>query len=211
VVVFDLVNWQAHYYLKIPHLKAAPPIPQADTMTNVLILFATTEGQTARIAGRIAQTLRNRGHAVETRQADELREGFEPAKYDGVIVGASIHYGHHPAYLHSLVKQHKEALATRPGAFFSVSLSGGGPGAKPKAARRYLDVFLRQVGWHPEQTATFGGALQFSKYGAFKRMLMVMIVGFAGGDTDTARDYEYTDWAAVEGFAATFAERLEAP
>lgn len=27
----------------------------------------------------------------------------------------------------------------------------------------------------------------------FKRLLMRMIVGFTGGDTDTTRDYEYTD------------------
>lgn len=178
-------------------------------MSKVLIIYATTEGQTARIAESIAQTLRNRGHAAETRQANELREDLEATKYDGVIVGASIHYGHHPAYLRSLVQKHSEALETKPSAFFSVSLSGGGPGAKPKAARRYLEVFLRQVGWNPQQTATFGGALQFSKYGVFKRMLMVMIVGFAGGDTDTSRDYEYTDWAAVEDFSQTFAKRLK--
>jgi hypothetical protein len=32
-----------------------------------------------------------------------------------------------------------------------------------------------------------------------------MIVGLAGGDTDTTRDYEYTDWDAVERFADAFA------
>ena len=180
-------------------------------MSTILILYATTEGQTARIVERMAQTLRTKGHATDTRQADELRTGKEAAQYDAVIVGASIHYGHPPAYLRPLVKRLKETLESRPSAFFSVSLSGGGPGAKPKAAKRYLDVFLRQVGWHPEQTGTFGGALQFSKYGAFKRMLMVMIVGFAGGDTDTSRDYEYTDWAAVDNFAEAFAKRLGPP
>lgn len=177
-------------------------------MSKILILYATLEGQTARIAESIAQTLRNRGCFAETRQADELRDDQNLKNYDAVVVGASIHYGHHPAYLRSLVRKHREALETRPSAFFSVSLSGGGPGAKPEAARRYLDGFLYQTGWRPQQAETFGGALQYSKYGAFKRMLMVMIVGFAGGDTDTTRDYEYTDWAAVESFSLSFAERL---
>jgi len=180
-------------------------------MSKILILYATSEGQTARIAESIALTLRSKGHAAVIRQAIELGENLEAAKYDGVIVGASIHYGHHPAYLRSMVQKYRGTLETRPSAFFSVSLSGGGPGAKPKAAKRYLDVFLRQAGWHPEQTATFAGALQFSKYGAFKRMLMVMIVGFAGGDTDTSRDYEYTDWAAVTEFSEAFAQRLNPP
>ncbi len=177
-------------------------------MPNVLILYASTEGQTARIADRIAQTLRHLGHQAEIRAADDLKSGFDPAQYGGIILGAAIHYGHHPAYLRPLVRRCRDALESIPSAFFSVSLSGGGPGAKPEAARRYLDVFLRQVAWHPEQAVSFGGALQFSKYAAWKRMLMVMIVVYAGGDTDTARDYEYTDWAAVEAFSASFAKRL---
>ena len=184
------------------------PGSQPIRMSSTLILYATTEGQTARIAERIARTLRNRGHAAETCQAKEAPAGLEAAKYDGVIVGASIHYGRHPAYLRSLVRSHRAALEARPSAFFSVSLSGGGPGAKPEAARRYLEVFLRQTGWHPRQTATFAGALPFSKYGAFKRMLMVVFVGLGGGDTDASRDYEYTDWDAVERFAETFAQQL---
>ena len=177
-------------------------------MSRALILYATTEGQTARIAERIAQTLRKRGNAAETRPAREAPASLEAAKYDGVIIGASIHYGRHPAYLRSLVRSHRAELEARPSAFFSVSLSGGGPGAKPEAARRYLEVFLRQTGWHPQQTATFAGALPFSRYGAFKRLLMLLFVGLGGGDTDTSRDYEYTDWDAVERFAEAFAQRL---
>lgn len=30
-----------------------------------------------------------------------------------------------------------------------------------------------------------------------------------GGDTDTSRDWEYTDWDSVEAFAAAFASSLE--
>ena len=87
--------------------------------------------------------------------------------------------------------------------------SAGGPGAKPQAARRYVDTFLRQVGWQPQQTATFGGALQYSKYGALKRLVMILFVGLAGGDTDTSRDYEYTDWDAVDRFIHAFAQALD--
>lgn len=177
-------------------------------MSRILILYATTEGHTARIADRIAQRLRGMGHGAELHRADSVPSGFNPTAYDGVIVGASIHYGHHPDYLLALIRRHKAALASRPGAFFSVSLSGGGPGAKPEAARRYLETFLRKAGWRPPQTATFAGALRYSRYGFFKKQLMRLIVGMAGGDTDTTRDYEYTDWDAVERFAEDFASRF---
>ncbi len=178
-------------------------------MSRVLILYATTEGHTAKIVQRIAQRLQTLRHTVETHRADAIPADLDPRAYDGVIVGSSIHYGRHPGFLRALVRRFRSALTARPSAFFSVSLSAGGPGAKPEAAQRYLETFLRQVDWRPPQTATFAGALQYSKYGVFKRLLMRMIVGIAGGDTSPTRDYEYTDWNAVDRFADEFAQRLK--
>lgn len=178
-------------------------------MSSVLILYATAEGHTEKIAQHMAQRLQALGHIVDAHRANAVPSGLNPSAYDGIIVGASIHYDRHPGYLRALVRRLRAVLTVRPSAFFSVSLSAGGPGARPEAAQRYLEVFLRQVNWHPLQTATFADALQYSRYGMFKRMLMRMIVGLAGGDTDTTRDYEYTDWDAVERFADAFAQRLK--
>lgn len=178
-------------------------------MPRTLILYTTVEGQTERIVARVAQALRAKGHDVDVRRAESKRTELDLRAYDGVIIGASIHYGHHLDFLAPLVRGELPALDSRPSAFFSVSLSGGGPGAKPKAAKRYLDKFLRQAGWQPRLSATFGGALQFSKYGPIKRMLMIFVVGINGGDTDTSRDYEYTDWDAVERFAGEFAQLIK--
>jgi menaquinone-dependent protoporphyrinogen oxidase len=177
-------------------------------MPRILLLYATIEGQSARIAERIARTLRDRGNSVEVLPADTARSDLDPAAYDGVMIGASIHYGHHPAYLRTLIRRHRGVLAARPSAFFSVSLSAGGPRPKPKAARRYLDKFLRQTGWQPQLTASFAGAVKYSLYGPIKRRVMIVFVGLGGGDTDTTRDYEYTDWDAVERFAGAFAQCL---
>jgi menaquinone-dependent protoporphyrinogen oxidase len=40
--------------------------------------------------------------------------------------------------------------------------------------------------------------------------MMVRIVRKAGGDTDTSRDYEYTDWTDLRAFAEKFARSLPA-
>jgi len=40
---------------------------------------------------------------------------------------------------------------------------------------------------------------------------MKHIVAKAGGDTDTRRDYEYTDWDDLRRFAADFGLGLSAP
>jgi menaquinone-dependent protoporphyrinogen oxidase len=177
-------------------------------MPRILLLYATTEGQTELIAERVARTLREKGHNVEMLPADTAGPGPDPANYDGVMIGASIHYGHHPAYLHKLVRRHGNALAARPCAFFSVSLSAGGPRPKLAAAQRYLDKFMRKTGWRPQLTASFAGALKYSLYGPIKRRVMIVFMTLGGGETDTSRDYEYTDWDAVERFAEAYAQRL---
>lgn len=176
-------------------------------MPRILLLYATTEGQTARIAERIARTLREKGHSVEVLPADTAQA--QPAAYDGVMVGASIHYGHHPAYVRALVRRHRDVLAARPCAFFSVSLSAGGLRPKPEAAQRYMDKFMRKTGWQPQLTASFAGALKYSMYGPIKRRVMIVFMTLGGGETDTTRDYEYTDWDAVERFADAYAQRLK--
>jgi menaquinone-dependent protoporphyrinogen oxidase len=176
-------------------------------MSRILLLYATTEGQTALIAERIARTLRDRGHSVESLPADAAQP-WDPSAYDGVMLGASIHYGNHPAYLRKLVRRHRDALSARPCAFFSVSLSAGGPRPKPAAAQRYIDKFMRKTGWQPQLAISFAGALKWSLYGPVKRRVMLVFVGLGGGNTDTSNNYEYTDWEAVERFAQAYAQRL---
>ena len=65
-----------------------------------------------------------------------------------------------------------------------MSLSADGPGANHPAALRYSVLH----GW--------------------KRLLVRLFVRVAGGDTDTSRDYEYTNWGAVAEFAQAFGARL---
>jgi menaquinone-dependent protoporphyrinogen oxidase len=47
----------------------------------------------------------------------------------------------------------------------------------------------------------------YSRYNFLKRQMMKRIAAQAGRDTDTARDYGYTDWKDLDrstrGFAAT--------
>jgi menaquinone-dependent protoporphyrinogen oxidase len=178
-------------------------------MSRILIPFASVDGQTARIAERIGAALTRAGHSATPMPTDApgLARAFE--EHDAVIVGGAIRYGHHSRYLEAAIREHFVAIATRPNAFFSVSLSAGGPGARPSAASGYVEEFVQRTGWQPLRIANFAGALRYTKYNALIRFMMRLIVGAAGGDTDTSRDYEYTDWQAVERFAADFAAQLE--
>jgi menaquinone-dependent protoporphyrinogen oxidase len=165
-------------------------------LSAVLVLYASVEGHTGRIARRIAEVLRGAGHRVDLAPAGGK---LEASRYAGVIVGASVHYGHHPAWLAGLLLAHRERLRERNTAFFSVSL-----GAKP----RYAERFLRKARWQPQLTAVFCGALQYSRYGTVKRRVVQAFAWIGGHDTDASRDYDYTDWKAVEAFATAFSSRL---
>lgn len=179
-------------------------------MASVLVLYATVEGQTGRIAERMAAEVRAAGHVVELACARAGAPLPDIGGFDAVIVGASVHYGHHPVHLARALRRQRAVLASRPSAFFSVSLSADGPGANRPAAWRYVRRFLRRAGWQPAHTAAFGGALRYSVLRGWKRLLVRLFVRLAGGDTDPSRDYEYTDWQAVAHFAHAFAAPIDA-
>jgi menaquinone-dependent protoporphyrinogen oxidase len=176
---------------------------------RVLILHSSYDGQTGRIAERIGEVLRARGHLANVRPASAIGSAIPDC--DAIAIGGAIRYGHHSRDLERLVRAERAKIESRPNAFFSVCLSAGGPNARPATARRYLDEFARRTGWEPQAVASFAGALLYSRYGFYIRFMMRLIMRMTGGVTDASRDYEYTDWAAVERFAGEFAERTEGP
>ncbi len=177
-------------------------------MARILILHASWHGQAARIAEHVGAVLTRNGHTVAVRSALEPETAHDIAAWDAIVIGAAIHRGnHHPRLLHA-VRKYISTIRSRPNAFFSVSLSAAGSDRQKQIAVRMLDKFLDATGWHPDETATFAGALQYSKYHLALRWMIRFIAMLSGRDTDTSRDYEYTDWAAVERFAAKFGERL---
>ncbi|MFB6082443.1 MAG: flavodoxin domain-containing protein [Halanaeroarchaeum sp.] len=179
-------------------------------MASFLLVYGTGEGQTAKIADRIAAGLRDRGHDATPVDVESGPEETAVAGADAVVVGTSIHVGkHHPAVV-AFVEQFGDVLADKPTAFVQVSLSSASPDEERRAeAARYVEEFLERTGWHPDRIATFGGALRYSEYGFLERLMMKRIAKDASGDTDTSRDYEYTDWDEVAAFTADFAAFVE--
>ena len=173
---------------------------------RIYIAYATKEGQTAKVADYIAEVVRAHGHLAETVGIGHTKNGV-PAECDGVIVGSSIHMGKHDKHAAEYVRHNREALEKVPSAFFSVSLAAHGDEAE---AAGYVEEFETETGWHPAQVALFGGALRYTQYGLFKRHLMKKIAGDKPGnlDTDTSRDYVYTDWDGVRRFTEAFLARL---
>ena len=168
------------------------------------MVFTSSEGQAATIAERVATEFGQLGLAAEVAEAD-----LAPARldaYDVVVLGGSIHVGRHQKALEAFAKAHHDELNRRPSAFFSVSLTAVNPDEEHQAtARKLADEFLAATEWTPDAVAVFGGALKYRRYNVVKRFILRRIARKEGGDTDTSRDWEYTDWEAVRSFAQTVA------
>jgi menaquinone-dependent protoporphyrinogen oxidase len=177
-------------------------------VARICIPYATSEGQTARIAAHVADVVRAHGHEADAVDVRGSGAGA-PDGYDGVVVGSSIHLGHHDKHVRDYVRKHREILERVPSAFFSVSLAAHGD---EREAERYVDDFEQQTGWRPARVAMFSGALLYTQYGFIKRRLMKRIVGDKPGGlgTDVSRDYVYTEWDAVTRFTEDFLAGLPA-
>lgn len=179
-------------------------------MASILIVFGTGEGQTAKVAEQIGRHLDELGHTVEAIDIKQLPDGLNITGYDAVLVGASIHMGKHQKGIKSLIRDHREDLSVLPSGFFQVSLSAAIDDESHQAeAMGYIDELIEDTGWHPDRIAVFGGALRYSEYGFITRSLMKSIAKRETGDTDTSRDYEYTDWEEVRRFSEEFGEFLK--
>ncbi len=173
-------------------------------MAKVLIVYGTTEGQTAKIAQHIGDVGRRLGHDATVRQAADL-EDEHLDEFAAVIVAGSLHEGRYQRAVRGFVERHKAFLAAHPSAFVSVSLAAASRDADERAeVRRIAADFAAASGWAPNRVESFAGALRYTQYSWLKRALMKRIAAKEGGDVDTSRDFEYTDWNEVTRFAEAF-------
>jgi len=177
-------------------------------MNRVLVLYASTHGHTAKIAARIAEAI---GPAAELR---DIASGAapEPWQYDAVVVGASVHAGHHQKAVIEWLRSYAGALNGLPSAFFSVCLTAADDTEEARrSSQGYIDDALGKTGWRPQIARTFAGALQYREYDLFTRLLIKLMMKHGGHPTDTSHDHDFTDWDAVERFGAECAELAAVP
>ena len=178
-------------------------------MSRVLVVYGTTDGQTAKISQTLGVRMTARGHQVEIFSAADAPSDI--TTYDAAVVAASVHAGGYQRDVKRWVQEHADALRDKPNAFVSVCLGvlQQDPNVRQEL-QRILDRFFAATGWRPAETKIVAGALKYTKYNFLKRWMMKRIVAKAGGDTDTSRDYEYTDWPDLQRFADRFVAHVRA-
>jgi menaquinone-dependent protoporphyrinogen oxidase len=188
---------------------------------RALVVYATREGQTRKIADHVAATMRARGLAVDVIDAARPPSDLDVERYRVAVLAASLHLGHYEREMTAFARAHRHALEQIPTAFLSVSLSEATveDPSRPqleraeaaKAIRRTIDQFVDQAGLKPNWVMPVAGALPYSAYGWLTRLVMRGISKKAGGPTDMTHDYEMTDWTSLDRFVEEIVQVDRAP
>ena len=179
---------------------------------EVPVLFASTEGQTALIAIRLAAVLHEHGLDAEAIDVSTLdAETLDWSRVRGALVGASLHLGHHQKSAARFVDRHAAQLNTVPSAFFSVSLAAASKNPEEVVeAGRIARAFPAEHGWKPSLILSVAGRLAYREYNFLIRFVMKRIAKKEGGPTDTSRDHELTNWDEVDRLGHEMAAAIHA-
>lgn len=171
---------------------------------KMLILFSSRDGQTERIARFIADEVRPEYECDVVNIRDVARVNWQ--EYDRLLIAASIRYGRFAQELHSCVVEYLPELQARISGFISVNLTARKADKCTPETNVYTRKFLEQSPWAPDRCLVAAGALRYPRYRWFDKMMIRLIMRITGGETDTSKEIEYTDWPQVAEFARDFVQ-----
>ena len=170
------------------------------------LFYATRDGQSRKIAARIAERLAERGIEVAPQDlADKQasQSGIEAAEL--AVVVAAIRYGKIlPEALEFLAAYEK--LETQPKlVLLVVNLTSRKPGKETPEGSVYLRRAIAKYKLTPAFARAIPGVLDYKRYSWRDRQLIRFIMFLTGGPTDPRTCIEYTPWDVVDEVALKIA------
>ncbi|MCP1167047.1 flavodoxin domain-containing protein [Limimaricola litoreus] len=164
---------------------------------KVIIIFASIEGQTGRIARFTETRLRAAGHDVALFDAADRTARINLGGADRIILAGSVHERRHPVAFEAFLAAHRLDLEARPTLLLSVSLSAAFPEGLEEAEDYVVEMTMR-TRFTPTRHALVAGAIRTSKYDYFARAVVRHVV-LRGRDHDPhEEEHEFTDWGRLE-------------
>ena len=90
---------------------------------KVLVAYATTEGQTRKIAERVANQIHELGHVTQLADIERGHHSINVDDFHAIIIAASVHQHDYQDAIEIFVEASRSALNAKPTMFLSVSLS----------------------------------------------------------------------------------------
>lgn len=172
-------------------------------MQRIAIVINTQYGQTEKIALWLRQRLTPFSKQVHIFKIVEPNDSIKVdlTSYDMVIIGAPVYAQNFSKELIQWAKTFSATLHSKVCALYTVSGNAGDLRPQARAADdMLLRKFIDETGIQPNYVASFGGAIHYTKYNFFLKIVMKGISKKAGGSTDTSRDLELTNWNDVDAF-----------
>ena len=174
-------------------------------MLRYLVAYASREGQTEKIAHRMARRLEDSGELVRLIDIKGQESEAGADEYDAMIVSGSVHRGEFDPELSRFIIRHGEALRRTPSAFVCVSLSAASHEASERSAiDEIAQRFIAEHGWMPDLVHHVAGAVHDRRLNALERVILHTIVDSKGVERHPSGSTELTDWADVDAFVRSF-------
>jgi menaquinone-dependent protoporphyrinogen oxidase len=179
---------------------------------NVLVVFATLEGQTRKVARFVEQELVSAGHDVVLFDTAQKAEHVSFQGVDKVILAGSVHERRHPVTFEVFLAAHRHDLQPRDTLLLSVSLSAAFKEGLEDASDYVTEMEMR-TRFRPDSEALVAGAVKTGEYDYFASQVLrhVVLRGRAYDPADG--EHEFTDWPQLAGTLSQFmaAENKSAP
>lgn len=173
-------------------------------MKSLLIVFATTEGHTRKVADFIAREAAALGWSATAHQLGAGVEQVPVSNFEKLIVAASVHLDHHQPAIEEFVRRYGASLCDNNAAFLSVSLSAAGDAEDRYVAWQYARDLLSHSTWNPAHVDIVPGALKFSESPFFKSWALRRLMFKKRIHRDRNEDYDFTDWDELARFVKRF-------
>jgi menaquinone-dependent protoporphyrinogen oxidase len=161
-----------------------------------LVVYDSRFGATEKIARKIGDWLNKANHETTVGHVSEVVEIHE---FHVVFACAPVYAGKMPEEFSKWIHKQSVFLSSRQSAFLMISLTKAGVNAEGAVElEKIAEDFLATTSWIPALQLQVAGALWYKKYNFLMRWVMSRIAARAGGDTDTSRNYEYTDWKQLK-------------
>jgi menaquinone-dependent protoporphyrinogen oxidase len=170
------------------------------------LFYATRDGQSRRIAERIAARLGEQGRAIAP---EDLAAAFPTAQELAaarlVVIVAAVRYGRHLKEADRLLARWRSLSSPPPLVVASVNLTARKPGKDTPAGNAYLRKWIARHGIAPVLSTAIAGRLDYPRYTTLDRLMIRFIMMLTGGPTDPTATVEFTPWEAVDAFASRIA------
>jgi menaquinone-dependent protoporphyrinogen oxidase len=171
------------------------------------LFYASRDGQSRRIAERIAARLAGRGIVA---QPHDLGAGLPApgalAQARLVVVVAAVRYGKHLREAERFLAFYRKQNAPPPLVLLSVSLVARKPGKDTVEGNAYLRKSIARHRLSPAFAMCFAGRLDYARYGWLDKQIIRLIMKLTGGPTEPDACVEYTAWDVVDDTARRIAE-----